>query len=176
MKSSFLKAGVKLATAALFVAAAAAAQAQELKIGFVSSDRVLREAAPAKAAQARLETEFSKRQKEGEDAAAKLKAAADKLDKEAPTLAEAERNRRQRDLVEQDRELQRKRREFQEDLNQRKNEELASVVERANKVVKQIYDTEKFDLILQGDVVIFASARVDITDKVIKALNAQGSK
>jgi outer membrane protein len=176
MKSSFLKAGVKLATAALFVAAAAGAQAQELKIGFVSSDRVLREAAPAKAAQARLETEFSKRQKEGEDAAAKLKAAADKLDKEAPTLAEAERNRRQRDLVEQDRELQRKRREFQEDLNQRKNEELASVVERANKVVKQIYDTEKFDLILQGDVVIFASARVDITDKVIKALNAQGSK
>jgi outer membrane protein len=176
MKSSFLKSGVKLATAALLVAAAAGAQAQELKIGFVSSDRVLREAAPAKAAQARLETEFSKRQKEGEDAAAKLKAAADKLDKEAPTLAEAERNRRQRDLVEQDRELQRKRREFQEDLNQRKNEELASVVERANKVVKQIYDTEKFDLILQGDVVIFASARVDITDKVIKALNAQGSK
>jgi len=177
MKSSFLKAGVMmLATTALFVAAAAGAQAQELKIGFVSSDRVLREAVPAKAAQARLETEFSKRQKEGEDAAAKLKAAADKLDKEAPTLAEAERNRRQRDLVEQDRELQRKRREFQEDLNQRKNEELASVVERANKVVKQIYDTEKFDLILQGDVVIFASARVDITDKVIKALNAQGSK
>jgi outer membrane protein len=178
MKSSFLKAGMtmKLATAVLFIAAAVGAQAQELKIGFVSSDRVLREAAPAKAAQARLETEFSKRQKEGEDAAAKLKAAADKLDKEAPTLAEAERNRRQRDLVEQDRELQRKRREFQEDLNQRKNEELASVVERANKVVKQIYDTEKFDLILQGDVVIFASARVDITDKVIKALNAQGTK
>ena len=177
MKSSFLKASAtKLAMAALLVAAACGVQAQELKIGFVSSDRVLREAVPAKAAQARLETEFSKRQKEGEDAAAKLKAAADKLDKEAPTLAEAERNRRQRDLVEQDRELQRKRREFQEDLNQRKNEELASVVERANKVVKQIYDTEKFDLILQGDVVIFASARVDITDKVIKALNAQGSK
>ena len=167
----------RLATAAVIaLAAAVGAQAQELKIGFVNSDRVLREAVPAKAAQTRLENEFSKRQKEGEDAATKLKAAADKLDKDAPTLAEAERNRRQRDLVEQDRELQRKRREFQEDLNQRKNEELASVVERANKVVKQIYDSEKFDLILQGDVVIFASARVDITDKVIKALNAQGTK
>jgi outer membrane protein len=166
----------KLATAALLLVAAVGAQAQEMKIGFVNSDRVLREATPAKAAQTRLEAEFSKRQKEGEDAAAKLKAAADKLDKDAPTLGEAERTRRQRDLVEQDRELQRKRREFQEDLNQRKNEELASVVERANKVVKQIYDTEKFDLILQGDVVIFASARIDITDKVIKALNAQGAK
>jgi outer membrane protein len=178
MKSSSLKAGVArfAAAAALTLAATAVVHAQEVKIGFVNSDRVLREATLAKAAQTRLETEFSKRQKEGEDAATKLKAAADKLDKDAPTLSEAERNRRQRDLVEQDRELQRKRREFQEDLNQRKNEELASVVERANKVVKQIYDTEKFDLILQGDVVVFASARVDITDKVIKALNAQGGK
>jgi len=178
MKSSTLTASIaRLATvAALVLVAAAGAQAQELKIGFVNSDRVLREAAPAKAAQTRLEAEFSKRQKEGEEAAARLKAAADKLDKDAPTLAEAERGRRQRDLVEQDRELQRKRREFQEDLNQRKNEELGSVVERANKVVKQIYETEKFDVILQGDVVIFASARVDITDKVIKALNAQGAK
>jgi outer membrane protein len=175
MKSSLLKTGVAkfAAITALMLVVAAGAQAQELKIGFVNSDRVLREATLAKAAQSRLETEFSKRQKEGEDAATKLKAAADKLDKDAPTLGEAERNRRQRDLVEQDRELQRKRREFQEDLNQRKNEELASVVERANKVVKQIYDTEKFDLILQGDVVVFASARVDITDKVIKSLNAQ---
>jgi outer membrane protein len=162
--------------AALTAFASFGVQAQELKIGFVNSDRVLREATLAKAAQTRLEAEFSKRQKEGEDAATKLKNAADKLDKDAPTLGEAERNRRQRDLVEQDRELQRKRREFQEDLNQRKNEELASVVERANKVVKQIYDTEKFDLILQGEVVVFASARVDITDKVIKALNAQGAK
>ena len=178
MKSSSLQAGMRkfAAAAALMLVAVAGAQAQELKIGFVNSDRVLREATMAKAAQTRLEAEFSKRQKEGEDAANKLKAAADKLDKDSPTLSEAERGRRQRDLVEQDRELQRKRREFQEDLNQRKNEELASVVERANKVVKQIYDTEKFDLILQGDVVIFASARADITDKVIKALNAQGSK
>ena len=177
IKAGIFKAGIcKLATAAMLLAAAAGVQAQEMKIGFVNSDRVLREANLAKAAQTRLENEFSKRQKEGEDAAARLKAAADKLDKDAPTLGEAERARRQRDLVEQDRELQRKRREFQEDLNQRKNEELASVVERANKVVKQIYDTEKFDLILQGDVVIFASARVDITDKVIKALNAQPAK
>ena len=175
MKSSFVQARVVRFTiaAALTVFAAMGAQAQEMKIGFVNSDRVLREATVAKAAQTRLEAEFSKRQKEGEDAANKLKTAADKLDKDAPTLSEAERNRRQRDLVEQDRELQRKRREFQEDLNQRRNEELASVVERANKVVKAIYETEKYDLILQGDVVIFASARIDITDKVIKALNAQ---
>ena len=178
MKRSFFSRGVvRFATAAaLAIMTVASAQAQELKIGYVNSDRVLREATPAKAAQQRLEAEFSKRQKEGEDAAAKLKAAADKLDKDAPTLGEAERSRRQRELVDQDRELQRKRREFQEDLNQRKNEELASVVERANKVVKQIYDAEKYDLVLQGDVVIFAGPRIDITDKVIKALNAQPAK
>lgn len=167
---------MKMPTLHSFLAAAALAlavpalHAQELKIGYVNSERVLREAAPAKAAQTKLEAEFSKRERELADQGAKLKAAADKLDKDAPTLSESERSRRQRELVDQDRDLQRKRREFQEDLNQRRNEELASVVERANRVIKQIFDTEKYDVILQE--VVFAGPRVDITDKVIKALNA----
>jgi outer membrane protein len=160
----------KVVAAAALVAAASIAQAQELRIGYVNSERVLREAAPAKAAQARLEAEFGKREKELAELANMLKAAGDKLEKDAPTLAESERNRRQRELVEQDREFQRKRREFQEDLNQRKNEELAAVVERANRVIKQIFDQEKYDLILQE--VVFAGPRVDITKKVIDALNA----
>jgi len=159
-----------LAVTSVFMVAAVAAQAQELKIGYVNSERVLREAIPAKAAQAKLEAEFSKREKDLADIAARLKAAADKLDKDGPTLAEAERSRRQRDLVEQDRDFQRKRREFQEDLNQRKNEELSGVVERANKVIKQIFDSEKYDLILQD--AVHWSPRVDITKKVIDALNA----
>ena len=158
------------AAAALCLAAAVPAHAQDLKIGYVNSERVLREATPAKAAQAKLEAEFSKRERDLNDAAAKLKTAADKLEKEAPTLSETEKARRQRELVDQDRDLQRKRREFQEDLNQRRNEELATVVERANKVIRQIFETEKYDLILQE--VVFASPRVDITDKVIKVLNA----
>lgn len=159
-----------LAAATVLVAASMVAQAQELKIGYVNSERVLREANPAKAAQAKLESEFGKREKDLADVANRLKASADKLDKDGPTLSEAERTRRQRDLVEQDRDFQRKRREFQEDLNQRKNEELATVVERANKVIKQIFDSEKYDLILQD--AVHWSARVDITKKVIDALNA----
>ena len=160
--------------AAVFcLAAAAPAAAQERKIGYVNSDRMLRDAVPAKAAQAKLETEFGKREKELNDAAARLKTAADKFEKEQVTLAESERARRQRDLVEQERDLQRKRREFQEDLNQRRNEETAGIVERANKVIKQIFETEKYDLILQD--VVFAGPRVDITEKVIKALNAQSA-
>jgi outer membrane protein len=144
--------------------------AQELKIGYVNSERVLREAAPAKAAQAKLEAEFKARSAEIDDQGAKLRAAMDKLDKDGPTLSEAERTRRQRDLADEDQNFQRRRRELLEDLNQRKNEELAAVVERANKVIKQIFDQEKYDLILQE--VIFAGPRVDITKKVIDALNA----
>lgn len=169
MNTSMLK---TLAAALALSAISVTATAQELKIGYVNSERVLREASPAKAAQAKLEAEFGKRDRELNDQALKLKAAAEKLDKDAPTLSEAERTRRQRELVEQDRDLQRKRREFQEDLNQRKNEELASVVERANRVIKQIFDQEKYDVILQE--VVFAGPRVDITEKVIKALNAAG--
>ncbi|KPF53673.1 outer membrane protein chaperone [beta proteobacterium AAP51] len=158
------------AVAALSTAVAAPALAQELKVGYVNSERVLRESNAAKAAQTKLETEFGKRERDLNEATTRLKAAADKLEKDGPTLAPAELQRRQRELVDQDRDLQRKRREFQEDLNQRRNEELAAVVERANRVIRQIYETEKYDLILQE--VIFASARVDITDKVIRQLNA----
>ena len=163
-----------LVAAALLAGMAAGVSAQELKIGYVNSDRVLRDALPAKAAQAKLEAEFSKREKDLNDLATRLKAASDRLDKESPTLSETERVRRQRELVDQDRELQRKRREFQEDLSQRKNEELGAVVERTNRVIKQIFETEKYDLILQE--AVFWSPKVDITDKVIKALNAAPGK
>lgn len=159
-----------LLAAGLLALGASPVIAQELKIGYVNSERVLRESNAAKAAQSKLETEFSKREKDLAEVASRLKAASDKLEKEAPTLAEGERLRRQRELVEQDREFQRKRREFQEDLNQRKNEELSAVVERANRVIKQVFEGEKYDLILQE--AVFASSKVDITDKVIKALNA----
>jgi outer membrane protein len=144
--------------------------AQELKLGYVNSERVLRDSAPAKAAQAKLEAEFGRRERELNDIRNRLKAAADKFEKDAPTLPESEKTRRQRELVDQERDLQRKQREFQEDLNQRKNEELAAVVERANRVIRQIFETEKYDAILQE--VVFAGPRVDITDKVIRALNA----
>ena len=167
---SLVTALLTAAIGATSLLAPALSQAQEMRIGYVNSERVLREAAPAKAALARMESDFSKRDKDLNDQAAKLKASADKLEKDAPTLPEAERNRRQRDLLELDRDLQRKRREFQEDLNQRRNEETAGIVERANKVIKQIFEGEKYDLILQD--VVFAGPRVDITDKVIKALNA----
>jgi outer membrane protein len=159
-----------LLAAGLLALSTLPATAQELKIGYVNSERVLRESNAAKAAQSKLETEFSRREKDLADVASRLKVASDKLEKEAPTLAEGERSRRQRELVEQDREFQRKRREFQEDLNQRKNEELSAVVERANRVIKQVFEGEKYDLILQE--AVFASSKVDITDKVIKALNA----
>ena len=162
LKSFFIASGLAIV--------ALAAPAQELKIGYVNSDRVLREAAPAKTAQSKLEAEFGKREKELAEMGSRLKASSDKLEKDGPTLSESERTRRQRELVEQDREFQRRRREFQEDLNQRKNEELAAVIERANKVIRQIFEQEKYDLILQD--VVFAGPRVDITKKVIDAFNS----
>ena len=117
------------------VAIAAPAQAQEFKAGFVNTDRIFREATTAKAAQAKLEQEFSRREKELVDLGNTLKTASDKFEREAPTMAESQRTARQRQLVDQDRDFQRKRREFQEDLSARKNEELSQVLERANKVV-----------------------------------------
>ena len=149
---------------------AALAQAQDFKMGFVNTERIFREAASAKQAQAKLEQEFSRREKELVDAGNALKAASEKLEREAPTLSESQRNARQKQLVEQDRDFQRKRREFQEDLNARKNEEQQVVVERANRAVKQVAESEKYDVIFQE--AVYINPKHDITDKVIKALNA----
>jgi len=148
----------------------APAAAQDFRVGFVNTDRIFREANTAKAAQAKLEQEFSRREKELNDLGTALKTASERFEREAPTLSEAQRQQRQRQIVDQDRDFQRKRREFQEDLNARKNEELQSVLDRANRVVKQVAEQEKYDLILQE--AVYINPRHDITDKVIRALNA----
>jgi outer membrane protein len=159
-----------LAAAALF--AAAPAMAQEARIAAVNSERILRDSQPAKAAQVKLEQEFSKRDRDLQDMAAKLKGMADKLDKDTAVLADADRQRRQREVADLDREFQRKQREFREDLNQRRNEELAQVLERANRVIRQLAEQRKYDLIVQE--AVYVNPRIDITDDVMKALNAGG--
>lgn len=172
MTHLFRVAGALLIPACALLATPAQAQAQvqeTFRIGFVNPDRVLREAQPAKQAQAKLEAEFLKREKDVAGLGEALKAASEKFEREAPTLPEAQRIARQRALVDQDREFQRRRREFQEDLNARKNEELQQVYERANRVVKQVAEAEKYDAILQE--AIYINPKHDITDKVIRALN-----
>ncbi|RYF75938.1 MAG: OmpH family outer membrane protein [Comamonadaceae bacterium] len=159
--------GALLTVAALL---SAPAFAEDFRVGFVNPDRVLREAQAAKAAQAKLEAEFSKREKDLTAQGEALKTASEKFEREAPTLAETQRTARQRTLIEQDRDFQRRRREFQEDLNTRKNEELQQVYERANRVVRQVAESEKYDAILQE--AIYINPKHDITDKVIRALNA----
>jgi outer membrane protein len=146
------------------------AQAQELKIGLVNSEKILKEVNVAKVAQDRIEAEFSKRDKEVQDTGNRLRVMAEKLDKDSPVLAEAERNRRQRELAELDRDWQRKRRELGEDLNQRRNEEFAAIQERIIRSIKQLAEAEKFDLIVQD--AVYFSNRVDITDRVIRLMNA----
>ncbi len=171
LKAVFKKATYS-ALGLLFVATASmAAQAQELKVGFVNTERLFREAAPAKAATAKLEQEFSRRDKDIQELAAKVKAAAEKLDKDGPVLSDGERVKRQRELSEMDKDFQRRQREFREDLNQRRNEELAAVLEKANKVIRQLAEAEKYDIVFQE--AVYYSPRIDMTDKVLKALNGK---
>ena len=152
---------VFLLAAAVFPAAA------QLKIGFVSTERVFREAAPAKRAQQKLEREFAARnqelgkiEKQGRDLQAEL-------ERENVTMPEATRREKERQLADISRNFQRLQREIREDLNLRRNEELAGVQERATRVINQIAEHDKYDLIIQE--AVFASSRIDITDKVIKA-------
>jgi outer membrane protein len=150
--------------------AAWCAQAEEIRIGFINTDRIFKEANTAKQAQTKLEQEFSKREKDLEGSGNALKSAVEKFEREAPTLSESQRVSRQKQLGEQDRDFQRKRREFQEELNARKNEEFQQVLERANRVIKQVAEAEKYDLVLQE--AVYINPKHDITDKVLKVINA----
>lgn len=157
--------------AALVLAlAAVSAHAQDSKIGYINTQRITSESAPAKAAQSKLELEFSKRQKELGDQQATLKTMSDRFERDAPTLTETQRVTRQKEFAEQSRDFQRKQREFQEDLNGRRNEELQQVLDKANKAVKQVAETEKYDLVIQE--VVYSNTRHDITEKVLKILNS----
>lgn len=157
-------------TGLVCVLMAAGAQAQESRIAFINSQRITSESGPAKAATAKLEAEFSKRQKDLADLQNSLKSFSEKFDRDAPTMTESQRAAKQKEFVEQNRDFQRKKREFDEDLNGRRNEELQQVYEKATKAIKQLAETEKYDLVVQE--AVYFNPKIDITDKVIKILNA----
>lgn len=145
-----------------------AAGAAEMKIGFVNTERVFREAAPAKRAQQVLEREFSARNVELSKVEKQGRDLQQELERENVTMPEAARREKERQLADISRNFQRLQREIREDLNLRRNEELARLQERATRVINQIAEQEKFDLIIQE--AVFASSRIDITDRVIRAL------
>ena len=158
-----------LLVAVALCAVAGTAGAADYKIGFVNTERLFREATPAKRAQAKIEKEFAARDAEIQKLAKQVRDLQATLDRDGATMSDSDRRNKERDLANQTRDLTRMQREFREDINLRKNEEISALQERANKVIQQIAESEKYDLILQ-DPVVYASQRIDITDKVIKAL------
>ena len=151
---------------ALFVTGVSAA---ELKVGYVNTQRIFRDAPAAQKAAKKLEGEFAKRDQDLQRMAKQLQTMQEALEKNSVTLAESERRQKEKDLNELSREFQRKQREFREDLNLRQNEENAAIIEKANKAIKQLAESEKYDLIVQD--VVWVSPKLDVTEKIIKALS-----
>lgn len=172
MKINMRRLAVALASVALLSISPLASAQDGSRIGFVNTDRLLHEAAPAQAAQAKLEREFSQREKTLDAEGAKLQAAADKFQRDAVTMSDSQRADQQRKLGDQDQEFQRKRLEFQEDLNARKQEELQRILDTANKIVQQIAQAGHYDVILQD--AVYVNPKLDLTDQVLKQLNAGG--
>jgi len=171
MKNTCLALLMAAALPALAQAPAPASQSSG-KFGFVHTERILRDSVPAVRAQKKIEAEFQKRDRELAGIADQLKRMQAELDKDAMTMSESQRRNKEREFGELNRDFQRKQREFREDLNQRRNEELAQVVEQANRVIRVIAEQEKFDIIFQ-EMPAYVSPRIDITDKVIKALEGK---
>lgn len=145
----------------------------EIRVGFVNAQRLINDSPQAVKAKKKLEKEFEKRDQDLGRLAKQLQTMQENVEKNGPTMSESERRNKEREFNELSREFQRKQREFREDLNLRQNEEMAAIYERVNKIIKQVAESEKFDLIVQE--AVYFSAKIDITDKVIKALG-DGSK
>ena len=141
---------------------------EEFKLGFVSTERVFRESAPAVKALKALEKEFAPREQSIKKLGKQVRDMQTKLEKESMTMSESQVRKREQEIAKINREFKREQREFREDLNMRRNEELSVVLQIANKVIEEIAEAEKFDLILQE--AVYRSPRIDITDKVIEAL------
>jgi outer membrane protein len=159
---------IAVVLAATLLPIAAGASAAETKIGFVNTERVFREAAPAMKAQKKLEKEFAAREQELQKMAKQAKELQTHLEREGVTISESDRRNKERDLANLNRDFQRAQREFREDLNLRRNEELGAVHDRARKTIMEIAEKEKFDLVLEE--AVYFSPRIDITDRVLKAL------
>ncbi len=157
-----------ITAALMLVVAADAIGAADFKIGFVDVERIRRESAPAERASKQLEKEFAPRAQELQRRESQIKLLQGQLEKDAVTMSESERRSKEQELARTSVDFQRMQREYREDLNMRRNQELAALFERADRVIKQIADAEKFDLVVQE--AVFRSPRIDITDRVLKAL------
>jgi len=146
-----------------------ASAVEPLKVGYVNTQRIFRDAPTAVKAAKKIEAEFSKRDQDLQALAKQVQTLQDSLEKNAVTMPDTERRAKEKDLNEQSREFQRRQREFREDLNLRQNEENAAIIEKANKAIKQLAESEKYDLIVQD--VVWVSPKLDVTDKIIKALS-----
>ncbi|MFI0545491.1 MAG: OmpH family outer membrane protein [Brachymonas sp.] len=168
-----MKTMFRLCTAATVLAAVTlSAHADELKIGMVNPERILSESVVAKAATARLKTEFSSRETQILKDGSSLKAAIEKFQKDAPTMAETTRSTREKQLAAQEDDFQAKRQKFQEDLANRRTTELEKIQENSKRIIKQIAESEKYTVILGADSLVYAQPKLDITDQVIKNLDS----
>lgn len=166
-----LKNCIFLLAALSIFSGSAVAQGADFRIGFIDAERINRESAPAERSSKQLEKEFAPRAQELQRREAQLKSLQAELEKDAMTMSESSRRGKEQELSRLNIDFQRMQREFREDLNIRRNQELQALLERVNRVIKQIAEAEKFDLIVQD--AVHRSPRIDITDRVLKALASE---
>lgn len=146
-----------------------AVQAQTHRLGVINIERIIKESAPAVRAAQKLESEFTAREKEINDASDKLVGMKAKLERDAAVMSDTDKQKMRREMQDLEREINRKREEFREDLNSRRNEELSSLLDKINRITKEIGKKNNFDMIFQENVVYF-DPKLDITEQVLKAL------
>ncbi|VAW83222.1 hypothetical protein MNBD_GAMMA16-372 [hydrothermal vent metagenome] len=144
----------------------------ELKLGYVNAARLLEQAPQAGEATQQLKKEFAPR----EESIIASQVEAEGLEKEmrrnADVMTEARRRKLEREIVASKRDLRRVQDEFREDLNFRRNEELAKLQQLVKEIIEAVGEDDGYDLILfEG--IAFANQRIDLTDKILERLKTE---
>jgi outer membrane protein len=162
---------INLALVSLMFSAVSFSAHAQTTIAVVNTERLLKESVPAQDAQKALASEFSKRESVLLESAKELKSKGDKLEREASVLSSSERSRLQTELADADAKFQRERRNLEEEVQSRRSQLLASILERAQREVVRVAEAEKIDLVLQE--AVWNNPKIDITSKVLEALKTK---
>ena len=141
----------------------------ETRIGFVDVAKLSESAPQIRSAQMKMDAEFGGREKEIIALQREIEKMEEALVRDGAVMSDTERSKKERAILSKRREGKRAQDEFRDDINIRRNEILRKVNTEIAKAIEEYAKQNKFDLIVaQG--VMYASDKVDITDKVLKKL------
>lgn len=164
--------------AAVFVLIAATASlAAESKLGYIDMQRALNSSEAGKEAKEQLATKVKKYQDEINVKQEELKKLKDELEKQGMLLSESARSAKEKEYQNKLKDFQRFTKDAQDELQGKDEEFTRKILESMEKIIQDYGKKNGFTFIfVKNESMLFVDEKVDVTDEVLKLLNANRKK